>query len=226
MTSITSLKKALFESRYSNEKLEDKLSAREILADELIREGDVFVDIGCGIGALVRKASGRYATVVGLDLAPGRLRRARELDEPRRVIFVCSDIDYGLPFRDSVVSCVTCIATFEYAYNPFFLLDEIWRILCPNGRLILQFSNLAWLPRRVQLLLGRVPTTGAADVAQNHMWNGGYLHSFALHDFLRLLNECGFEAIAKRSSGRTSKVGAVWPSLLFSDFILDCRKKR
>jgi ubiquinone/menaquinone biosynthesis C-methylase UbiE len=78
---------ARFYSRWSG--LYDRLatgfpglaSARRAAADALAAPGDTVVEIGCGTGAnlpYLRERVGAGGTVLGIDVAPGALARARE----------------------------------------------------------------------------------------------------------------------------------------------------
>jgi len=53
------------------------------------------------------------------------------------------DVDKGLPFSDSFFDAVTCIAVLEHVFNPPNVLNEIHRVLKPNGFLIMQVPNVA-----------------------------------------------------------------------------------
>jgi ubiquinone/menaquinone biosynthesis C-methylase UbiE len=225
--------KQVFVRKYGNETASSVIAAggdhtltpRELAAYKLLPSGAVLVDVGCGLGKLTSIASARFAEVIGLDLMKERLTIARLLDTRREVGYVVSDMELGIPIRDSCVSCVTCIATFEYARDPFFLLDEISRILVPDGYLVIQVINLVWLPRRIRLLAGRFPSTGASTLMQDRVWNGGYLHQFTLHEISSLLNECGFRELRKGNSGRFRRTGELWPSLMSPDILILARKE-
>ena len=56
------------------------LDARLAAAAELVRPGQPVADIGCDHGKLtaVLAASGRYPKVIGADLRPGPLSKARQ----------------------------------------------------------------------------------------------------------------------------------------------------
>lgn len=184
----------------------------------------MFVELGCGNGALLRAAAARFDCAVGLDLLKERLRNANAFANPPNIQLVAADMDDGLPFRDSSVSCVECFAVFEYAYDPFFFLDEVRRVLVPDGSLVMQVANVVWLPRRLMLLAGRLPPTGAPNLKQDRTWNGGYLHLYTLHDLRALLTDCGFRMTKVVPSAQTGKGARLWPSLIASDFVVLCQR--
>lgn len=74
------------------------------------------IDLGCGF----RKPEG----YIGID--------NRDVCNPD---LVC-DIEKGLPFHDNTVSEIRCFDFLEHVHQDkvFFVMDEIWRVLVPNGR--------------------------------------------------------------------------------------------
>jgi len=77
--------------------------------------------------------------------------------------FLVNDVDEGLPFDDSFFGAVTCVALLEHVIHPPSLLIEIRRILKNRGELIVLVPNDAWLPYRLQLLIGEIPQSGGVD---------------------------------------------------------------
>lgn len=108
-----------------------------------IEAGDRIVEVGCGPGhALASLAGhvGRSGQVVGLDAAPGMIRRARERTTSHgvgdRASLALGDAR-SLPFRDDVADVVFVEDTLEL-FSPVdasVVLEEIHRILAPDGQL-------------------------------------------------------------------------------------------
>jgi ubiquinone/menaquinone biosynthesis C-methylase UbiE len=219
-------KNDVFSRKYSGRNGNPLPSLREVVAFNLLEsKGGVLVELACGVACFSRMAAVRFDHVIGLDLMAERLRNARKESCDDKIDLIVGDIDAPLPFRDSAASCVVCIAAFEYAYDPYHFLDEISRILSSNGVLVLQAANIAWLPRRIRLLFGRLPATGAPLLMQDRTWNGGYLHSYTLPDLRILLEDCGFCIRKVDNSSRMRLLGRMWPNLLSSDLILLCDKR-
>jgi len=214
----------LFLRKYAGERPSGGLSRREEVALRLMPEGRVLLELGCGTGRLLRASAHRFELAIGFDLLRQRLQSANRVPNAPNIRLITGDMDDGLPFRDASVTCVICLGTFEYAYDPFFFLDEVRRVLVPQGVLLVQVANLVWLPRRLTLLAGRFPPTGAPDIAQNRSWNGGYLHSYTLPDLRWLLAECGFQIAKLVSSSQLGTLSGLWPSLLSSDFVMRCER--
>lgn len=68
------------------------------------------------------------------------------------------------------------------------LLKEIHRVLKLSGIFIMQVPNIAWILYRVQLLFGKLPTTGGVYLGAD--WE--HLHNFAKITLCRLLTENRF----------------------------------
>lgn len=119
------------------------------------------LDIGCGPGWTVRFLAERFPgmTFVALDLSEPMLRRARKAGpgavRPSWVRFVCGD-GCRLPFRPAAFDLVMSEATLHHLGDPVPLLDEVDRVLAPNGHAIITDLN-----RRVPRVLW--PLVFAAD---------------------------------------------------------------
>lgn len=114
------------------------------------------LDIACGTGDLTRALAHRYpnAQVIGLDLTPEMLERARAIGAPPGVRFVEGNMQ-ALPFPDNAFDVVTGGYALRNAPDLETALREIHRVLKPGGTLaVLDFSRspnpLAW---RVQYAL-------------------------------------------------------------------------
>lgn len=101
--------------------------------------GEQVLDLACGTGAFEKRvrATGPTAELVGVDLAPAMLERARsKLDGADGVRFVQADA-HDLPFASGSFDVVVCASTFHYFRHPRTVLEEVGRVLRPSGRLVL-----------------------------------------------------------------------------------------
>ncbi|MCS7167714.1 MAG: methyltransferase domain-containing protein [Gemmatales bacterium] len=98
------------------------------------------LDIGCGTGKFLVTIAERFPAtqLVGLDLCPGMLQRASERCQPygSRICLVRGDSTY-LPFQDNQFDVVTCSHSFHHYPDQQRAIAEMYRILRPNGRLLL-----------------------------------------------------------------------------------------
>lgn len=107
------------------------------------RQGESILEIGPGTGhglVALAQAVGPFGLVVGLDLSPGMLAKARQkvlragLAQPVR--FLCAD-GANLPLKGCCVGAVFVSFTLELFDTPEIrvVLDECWRVLRPDGRI-------------------------------------------------------------------------------------------
>ncbi len=113
-------------------------------------KGRVFrrgLDLGTGVGRVAIRIAGRLTRIVGADLAPGMLERARRnaraagvgnLDPAR----LRSD---KLPFRDGAFDLVACLGLLEHLPPSVrrATLAECARVLSPGGLLAVALNNEA-----------------------------------------------------------------------------------
>lgn len=113
----------------------DPRSNRVVVGAATPGVGDSIVDIGCGVGAAVRRAAAAGADATGVDPSPAMVDIARRRARGRAgVRFVVGDAA-DLPLPDDSVSIAWTIAAFHHWPDPSAGLVEIARVLCPGGRL-------------------------------------------------------------------------------------------
>lgn len=100
-------------------------------ACEFIPKGAKVLDLGCGNGA-----NGRWLTdrcqYVGTDISLTALRRAI----CDAASLVCGDAE-NLPYRDDAFDAVIATFVLEHLVNPRQTFQEIWRVVRPNGLIVL-----------------------------------------------------------------------------------------
>lgn len=117
----------------------DRAWKRRLVREACVASHEVVLDLACGTGDLAFEAAARGARVVGLDIAPRMVARARARaaglacrNSPR---FVLADMT-ALPFPSGIADVVTT----GYGLRNVPLLDaaiaEIARVLKPQGRLL------------------------------------------------------------------------------------------
>lgn len=96
------------------------------------------LDVPCGTGELEQRLLGRWPKlrITGADISPGMLEQAEAKDTEGRVTWIEADISH-LPFADGEFDCVTCANSFHYFSAPEQSLQEMRRVLRPDGRLVL-----------------------------------------------------------------------------------------
>ncbi len=188
----------------------------------LVKEGGCLLDVGSGDGTLISRCASRFGHLVGIDVADVRVRTAARratLAGLDNVSFAVANIDLGLPLQDASIDVATVVAVLAFIFDPQALLDELHRVLTPGGHLVFEVLNLAYLPRRLALLAGRLPRHSTANG-----WDGGHLHNFTKAALAEELPLHGFAVEQWTGSGVLAPLRTWWPSLLTGNLIAVCRR--
>ncbi|SRR6266511_3298006 len=126
------------------------------------------LDVGCGTGALLRRAASRFpeAELVGVDPADQMIERARtRTPAASRARFICASAA-KLPFDNDSFDLV--VSTMSFRFWPHSAgLREVRRILAPGGRLVLaDLFTVGWLRHVAPAFGRRHPMLPAAEVEQ------------------------------------------------------------
>jgi SAM-dependent methyltransferase len=140
-------------------------------------KGDL-LDIGCGEGALCERIALTYPKkfrITGSDFIRENFKAKNK--------FVQADLNnLPLPFKDSSLDVVMLVEVIEHVRNPASLLDEIYRILKKNGRLIISTPNVEnWQSKIHFVLQSRFFSFLEQDMAYNKSPGMGHINP--LFDF-------------------------------------------
>lgn len=98
------------------------------------------LDLGCGAGSYVRHLANLGYWVVGVDYSLPSLSRAVAAD-PKRIGQYVGAQAYHLAFRDQSFDLVASIGVFQALTDPEQAIDEMLRVLRPNGLIVVEFLN-------------------------------------------------------------------------------------
>ena len=125
--------------------LQREIGARALERLDLVKlDPAAIVDAGCGTGFAAKSLQKRYAraTVVGLDIAPAMLRKARariafwkRWSGSSREVFVCGDNE-KLPLRAGCADLFWSNLAFQWAGDLTAVFAECQRVLRPGGLLM------------------------------------------------------------------------------------------
>lgn len=193
---------------------------------QLLENGNTLLDMGCGDGGFIYKAKkmGLFNKYYGVDIAKPVVQRAlrnikKFTGDTKSVYIIKADLNKKLPFPSSSFEFITCLSVFEHLFDPYFSIKEMNRLLKPGGFLILEIPNIAWLPRRLSLMMGTLPITGDEEG-----WDGGHLHYFTFSTVKNLLLENGYRITFIGSTGIFPKIRNVWPSILGGNILVKAKK--
>jgi methionine biosynthesis protein MetW len=152
--------------------------------------GGRLLDVGCWDGAnTLRYASAVQAQPLGIEVFSDMAGRARS----RGVEVAEIDLEReAFPWPDNSIDVVVCNQVLEHLKNIWFPVSEMFRVVRPNGILIVSVPNLASLHNRVLLFLGRQPTSIRV--------NGPHVRGFTFREFRSFL-AAGFEVDRMLSTG-------------------------
>ena len=103
------------------------------------READVALDVGTGVGHVLKRVAPRVRLAVGADATAGMLEGARTQIERERItnaLIVVTPAE-TLPFLDASFDLVTCRLAAHHFIDVVAAFREIHRVLRPGGRFVL-----------------------------------------------------------------------------------------
>jgi sterol 24-C-methyltransferase len=157
-----------------------ELFEKRMMADLNIKQGDKVLDIGCGRGRVAAHvARVTKAKVTGINIQEDQLKHGRQFAKEKRLEdlleFQKGDLnDIPFPFPDETFNAIYHIQVFSYSKDLYKLMEELYRILKPGGRV----SSCDWLTldaydpnnkehvyivNRIKPLLGAIGTPSKAE---------------------------------------------------------------
>jgi ubiquinone/menaquinone biosynthesis C-methylase UbiE len=131
---------------YFTERLSSPLAARMVSLAE-IKTSDSVLDIGTGTGVVALQAAkkiGAGGKVVGIDLSNGMLAtataKAEKLGLAEKVEFRRMDAE-KLEFSDESFETVVSLFALLHFPDPLTALKEIYRVMKPNGKLVVAVGS-------------------------------------------------------------------------------------
>ena len=108
-----------------------------------LQHDDKYLEIGFGSGLFIKKYASNVARIAGLDYSEDMVKLASSINsyliKLRKAEFKQGDVS-TLPWNDNEFSVVVGIETFFFWSEPETALKEIFRVLAPEGRLVLEMA--------------------------------------------------------------------------------------
>ncbi|ABL88501.1 Methyltransferase type 11 [Pyrobaculum islandicum DSM 4184] len=108
--------------------------------ERLVPHGGRVLEVGPGVGVLLRKLSSAGYDAVGIDASPDMLKRSRA-----KSVSVAG-VSFFLPFRDEVFNAAVALFTLHHWGEHGPSLREVKRVLKPGGFFIVVETDQARLP--------------------------------------------------------------------------------
>jgi 2-polyprenyl-6-hydroxyphenyl methylase/3-demethylubiquinone-9 3-methyltransferase len=155
--------------------------------------GTLWLDAGCGTGALSRWLAARGCGVLGVDASQEMVGAANQLAQRQnfsgRLDFVRITSVAHLALDDASLDGVLCSSVLEYVPDPSACLAEFARVLKLGGLLVASVPNRNSLVRRMQLgchyFGGRLGRSWCKFLDYSR-------HQYSSREFARLLSLSGF----------------------------------
>ena len=145
--------------------------------------GNRLLDIGCADGTTTRQIKKilPLTTITGIDLYKKAIDHAKRKEG--KIRFIHGDV-HKLPFDDNSFEIVTAIETIEHLDNPNRALTEIYRVLKPNGYLIIGQDTDSLLFRVVWFVWTKW---------KGSVWVKSHISCMKPNDLMKLLRRTGFK---------------------------------
>jgi len=158
------------------------------LFEKHVRPQDACLDLGCGDGGTSGLYLERHAkTYIGVDVSAAAVAAARGQGLDARVIE-----DAGaLPFDAASFDVVVCIEVLEHLLEPHRAVGEAFRVLRPEGLLLVTVPNGTFWRDRVDMLFGMWHPAGD-DLGRKEPWRSPHIRFFQVATLREMLVRTGF----------------------------------
>jgi ubiquinone/menaquinone biosynthesis C-methylase UbiE len=157
-----------------------------------INQEDCAVEIGCGAGNVVEKASA--CKLFGTDISSSVLAKARRRLSQKAHLFQ-SDVQ-NLPCKNQTFSKIICSEVLEHLMDPAGALTEMSRILKTGGAAVISIPNESMINRIKSMLIHLgifgwlFCRSGDYREMSQRMEDEWHLHAFELKEWLSLFKKC------------------------------------
>lgn len=164
----------------------EKIRVNKII--KLVGHGKRVLDVGCDIGLIGKLLLQNNNKVYGMDISPTAVKKAKK----KGLKAYCLNPEtQTLPFKNNYFDVVLLAEIIEHVFDPDLLLQKVRKKLIKGGELVLTTPNLATLPRRIQLLLGKNPAI-ENRLNKNSL---GHIRYFIKDNLFKLLKDNKFKIV-------------------------------
>lgn len=152
------------------------------------------LDVGCYNGIFLSLIKNKNNNFYGIEASDYGVQEATRKGIKVKKFFF--DDKTKIPLESDFFDVIIAGEIIEHIYDTDLFLDEIHRLLKPNGRLLISSPNLASFGRRLLLLIGRNPII---EVSPNELDSSGHIRYFTFKTLKYLLEKHDFKIISERS---------------------------
>lgn len=138
----------------------------------------VLLDIGAGAGGVTARLGWRPNRLVALDGSEPLVRAGRD----RHALHAVVGVGDRLPFVDGSCSAVTLLDVIEHLPEPAVTLREAWRVLAPDGCLVVTVPAHRWLWSLADEALGHFRRY-TRPMLRRELADAGFHTAFVSHVF-------------------------------------------
>jgi ubiquinone/menaquinone biosynthesis C-methylase UbiE len=166
----------------------------DIVTKQLKKKNPVIIDVGMGPGlladAISQKVSG--AVILGIDPMDQMVHMAAEKSQGR--FSVIQGVSEKLPLHDESIDVVLSRFSLPYWTDPQQSFKEMFRVLRPQGFVILDVLNKQYSKVKLALIKIRMYLRGAAGtVVRYHL--DAYRSTYSFDEVSHMLEGAGFSVI-------------------------------
>lgn len=189
-------------------------------------KGEAILDVGCGDGRLLYQFRHRFKRLVGLEYSANRLAAAKAQLQGLPFEGICGSAEAMPQLATGSIDAIVSADVIEHVPDVYLAADEMFRVLRPGGVLAINTPNIAFIKKRLRLLVGRFPATSQPNegLGSDVMFDGGHLHYFTYRSLALLLQRSGFVVERREGFGQLGRLHNFWPSLLSVGVQLVARK--
>ncbi len=157
-------------------------------------EGDI-LEIGCIPCHLSYCLKNIGIHSVGVDLNPDRFQKS--INRNQLEVYQCDIEKENLPFNNNRFKFIIFSEVFEHLrINPIFTLKELFRVLAPEGTLLLTTPNLNYLPNRISMFRGHPFDNPYNEFEKlDYLGHMGHIREYNPIQIHTFLNKTGFTKI-------------------------------
>jgi len=133
------------------------------------------LDAGGGTGRVAQTLRGKAGQIIVSDPSPGMLQQAALKDG----LWPVRAHAEHLPFADATFARIIVVDAFHHFRNQREAVAELWRVLAPGGRLVIEEPNINAWPVKLVALVERLALMQSRIVSPNDM--GQMLRSVGAH---------------------------------------------